>query len=134
MTNPAATAAATARGKEAFSESSAACRTGQQTSILGPRGLGKSNLMEEVSGDVRVGGGLGGMGDKDKDTPSSTPLPPPLGVPIVTHSMGKKQGTCTCTCLGCAVLLCLVACLTLLLSSFSSLIKTCIYMYSAFFC
>ena len=90
MTNTAATAAATARGKEAFSESSAAYRTGQQTSILGPIGLGKSNLMEEVSGDVRVGGG----GDKDKDTPSSTPLPPPLGVPIVTHSKGKKQGTC----------------------------------------
>ena len=36
-------------------------------------------------------------------------------------------------CLGCAVLLCLFVCLTLLASSFllfSSLIKICIYMYS----
>ena len=50
--------------------------------------------------DARVGGvGVAGGGcdvgdkDKDKDTPSSTPLPPSLGVPIVTHSKGSKEGT-----------------------------------------
>ena len=50
------------------------------------------------------GVGVGDVGDKDKDkdkdTPSSTPLPPSLGVPIVTHSKGSKEGTCSlCTCI-----------------------------------
>ena len=55
-----------------------------------------------AAGGVGVGGGcdVGGK-DKDKDTPSSTPLPPSLGVPIVTHSKGSKEGndtpyTCRC--------------------------------------
>lgn len=36
-----------------------------------------------------------GVEDKDKDTPSSTPLPPPLGMPIVTHAKGRKEGMYT---------------------------------------
>ena len=51
----------------------------------------------------------------------------------ILYRLGTYVSYMCCDCLGCAVLLCLVVCLTLLASfflpSFSSLIKTCTIMY-----
>ena len=68
-------------------------QNGQQTN-------GTSDAVGLGGGKSKLIAGLGasdvcGVGDKDKDTPSSTPLPPPLGVPIVTHSKGRKEGVYT---------------------------------------
>ena len=45
-----------------------------------------------TSADGRGGSVAGEVGDGE-DGVSSTPLPPALGVPIVTHSKGSKEGT-----------------------------------------
>ena len=54
----------------------------------GSRGGGVAGAGSKGGGVAR-GRGRSGMGEGDV---SSTPLPPALGVPIVTHSKGKREG------------------------------------------
>lgn len=79
----------TTRGEHISRESSRSGRSGQQTN-------GTSEAVG-LGGGKSAGLDVCGVGDKDKDAPSSTPLPPPLGVPIVTHSKGRKEGKCMYT-------------------------------------
>lgn len=67
-------------------------RNGQQTNGTSDTSDGKSKLIAGFGATDVCGVG---DKDKDKDAPSSTPLPPPLGMPIVTHSKGRKEGMYT---------------------------------------